>query len=460
MTTSVIEKDNPTFVSKIKLIDKFIILLIFVFIILFVYFFSKTENLIILGIVLFILFIYMTILVLTIYWKYPHKNERALFPKRVPTVAVVTYAFNNFKGVEKTVERLCELEYPIPYNVYVINDGTMGYLKKYKQVKFITLDKKYFTKGQNIKATVMNLGFKQLKEENILCTDGDSIPNKDCLMSLTGILTKDTGAVIGFVKPSNTKNLLEKLQMFEYNMYFALLNYGFSLMNSLFVVCGPLNLINRKKFEEVGGFDVNNITEDADIAFAFRKSNYKIKHSLDAVAETDVPSTVKGFLRQRIRWYRGGFYTWLKYKKMFFRKESGIFGMFLFPYVTFLNIIGMAFLAQVIWNGGKMLFTYTIPYLYEFIKFGGLSKLLTYLQNFSFSDINLYIYLPPTTTLVFFTFCAALLLGIVAYSFANFKVKIKDAFAYILFILIYPGLFTIIYLYSLILEFISYKYRW
>lgn len=456
------EKDNPEFKTKLNLKDKFILFLVFVFIVLFVWFFSNTNNLVLLGLILFVIFTYLVVLLIYIYFKYPHQNEKELFPNKIPTVAVVTYAFNNFKGVEKTVKKLCNLEYPIPYNVYVINDGTMEYLKKISpKVKLITLDKKYFKKGQNIKATIMNLGFKKLNEENILCTDGDTLPNKDVLMCMTGLLKEDVGAVIGFIKPTNKMNWIEKMQMFEYNLFFAFWNYSFSLMDSMFVVCGPLNLINRKRFFEVGGFDITNITEDADLAFAFRQSNYKLVHSLDAVAETDIPNTLKKFFRQRIRWYRGGFFTWLKYKHLFFKKKSGLFGNFIFPYIAIMNIIGMAFFAQVVWNSLKFIFTYLIPYIYNFIKLDGFQKFINYILNLSLNEIvNFYIYIPSTTTLVFFTFAFSLLLGILAFSFSNLKVNLKDLWYFILFSSVYPMIFTAVYLYSLILEFISYKYRW
>jgi cellulose synthase/poly-beta-1,6-N-acetylglucosamine synthase-like glycosyltransferase len=442
--------DKISYKTKFNLVDKIIILLVFVFIYIFVYVFSNSDYQLILSAILFILFLYTSVLLLLLHFKYKAIHSKFTFPQKVPTVAVVTYAFNGFKAVEQAVKKLCKLEYPIPYNVYVINDGTVDFLKKYKKVKLITLPKNNFTKGQNIKATIMNIAFKKLKEENILCTDGDTLVDKNVLMNMTGLLDKKTAAVIGLVRPYNKNNLIEKLQVFEYNMYFGLWNRGLAIMNSVFVVVGPLNLVNRQKFLEVGGFDVTNITEDTDLAFLFRKKGYQIKHTINAIAETEVPSTLKSYIKQRIRWYRGGYVTWLKHKKMFFNKNSGVFGCFILPYFIFVNILGMGALLQVIWNILRTYATQLLYYILECIR-----------QGVFFIDFNIrFIYIPPTTILLLFTLMMALFLAIVAFSFSDFKLKTKDIGVFIIFTFFYGLMISIIYLYSLFLELIGKSYTW
>jgi cellulose synthase/poly-beta-1,6-N-acetylglucosamine synthase-like glycosyltransferase len=436
--------------KKISLVDRFIILLVFIFIYIFVYIFSNSNYQLIFSAILFILFLYTSVLLLLLHFKYKHTHSKERFPNKVPTVAVVTYAFNGFRAVEQTVKKLCKLEYPIPYNVYVINDGTVDFLKKYKKVKLINLSKSNFTKGQNIKATIMNIAFKKLKEENILCTDGDTLVEKNVLMNMTGLLDNKTAAVIGFVRPYNHKNIIERLQIFEYNLYFGLWNRGLAIMDSVFVVVGPLNLINRKKFLEVGGFDVTNITEDTDLAFLFRKKGYKIKHTINAIAETEVPSNLKSYIKQRVRWYRGGYLTWLKHKKMFFSKNGDIFGNFILPYFIFVNILGMGALLQIIWN---VIRTYIVQIFYYILECAK--------QGVFYIDLNIkFIYVPPTTILLLFTLIIALFLAIIAFSFSDYKLKTKDIPIFILFTFGYGLMISVIYLYSLFLEFIGKSYKW
>jgi len=246
--------------SKISVKDRLILFSIFVIISVLIYLSSLVSIKLLVSMIILIIFLYTIVLlfIVNLFYKSEHKNYK--FPKTPPSVAVVTYAYNNFKGIESQIDILLKLDYPIPYNVYLINDGTFEHLKNKKGLKLINIDKKYFKSG-NIKAQIMNIGFKKLKEENILCMDGDTIPQKDVLMKMTPLLEGNTKAVIGCILPSNRNNLIEKLQVYEYILNFGLWARGLSLMNSMFVVVGALNLIKREAFLEVGGFDIYNIVE-------------------------------------------------------------------------------------------------------------------------------------------------------------------------------------------------------
>ena len=378
--------------------------------------------------------------------------KNLVFPKKVPSVAVITYAYNNFKGIEKQIEVLLDLEYPIPYTVYLINDGTFEHLKGKKGLKLITLNKKYFKHG-NIKAQVINLGIKQLKEENILCMDGDTFPNKDVLMKMTPILKDNTKAVIGFLTPINKKNILERMQVYEYVLNFGLWSRGLSLLKSMFVVVGALNLIKRETFLEVGGFDIYNIVEDNDIAFKLHGKGYDIGYATDARGLTDVPNTLKKFIRQRVRWYRGAFYTWMTYKRYWFNSKLNLFGTFILPYFLFVNILGAALFLKFIVVALKNFLIYTYFIIYEFIAQHG------YHFMFNLSDIT-NIYFPPLLFLWLISILVMLVFFLVAFDKYNFKLKLNDVPYFILFVLFYGLIVITIYLYSLVLEFIGYEYKW
>ncbi|MFA5745479.1 MAG: glycosyltransferase family 2 protein [archaeon] len=438
---------------KVKFVNRIIILIVFIIIFAMIQFISGVRNNFYFTFVLFLIFILAAILTILSNLFNPvtkSSEENLPMPKKVPTVAVVTYAFNNFKGIERTVKRLSELEYPISYNVYIINDGTMGYLKKYKNVKLLTLDKKYFTKGQNIKAIIMNIAFKKLKEENIFCLDGDSLPDKDVLMKMTPLLRKNVAAVFGVIKPENTNNLIEKMQFFEYSINLGFGARGLSKMNSVFALCGALNLMNREKFIEVGGFDIYNITEDGDLAYAFQQKGYTIRHTIFAKAVTEVPSTIKGLIRQRIRWYRGTHYTWLKYKSMIFNNSSGFFGMFIMPYYILLNILSIGLFFRFVFINLYRFYVQTYFLVFESIKSG------VWIFQYNLNSITL---ITPIAIIGLFGFGITLLLLILAFSTADVKIERKDILPFLLFFW-YCFIITIIFVYSLVMEFIGTEYKW
>ncbi len=436
---------------KVKLIDRIILLIVAFLIYKVVEISSSVEYSLITTLILVVLFLYSSFVLIISHYFSDAKKEKSTLPKNPPNVAVVTYAFNNFKKAEPTVKRLQQLEYPGKYTVYVVNDGTIDFLKKYKNVKSIKLDKKYFSKKQNVKASIMNIAFKKIKEDYILCTDGDTIPDKNVLITLMGLMKGKTAAVIGFVMADKTKNLLEKIQEYEYTLSYGLWARGLSGLESMFVVVGALNLIDRKRFLEVGGFDENNMTEDADLAYAFKKNGYKVKHTPYAKARTDVPNNIKSFFRQRIRWYRGACHTWLKYKRLFFNKNIGVFGIFILPYFVFLNFLGISIFLKFIVVSVRRFFIYLYYYILEAINQG---FIVFDLFNFS------YFYFPPMALIIMVVIGVTLFMAIVSFTFADLRLKIKDLPSFIVFIMIYGFMITILYIWSITAEFLGLDNKW
>ncbi len=412
---------------------------------------SNPKYTLIITFGLILLFLYSSIILVTAHFFSKSDKIKEKKIDEYPSVAVVTYAFNNFKGVEKTVKKLCELEYPKPFNVYVVNDGTVDFLKKYKKVKLITLNKKYFRRGHNIKAIVMNIAFKKIKEEYILCADGDTLPKKNTIIELMKLVDKKVAAVTGFIIPSNKNKLIEKIQLFEYYLGFGLWAKGLSGLESMFVVIGALNIIDRKKFLEVGGFDENNITEDTGLSYSFQKHGYKVRHALKAQAATEVPSTVKGLIRQRIRWYRGTCYTWLKHRKLFFNKTAGTFGLFILPYFIFLNLLGISIFFRFLFFSLKRIIQYAYFYVLEVISQG----------FFMFDLFNFdYIFVPPLMLTLLIVIGMTIFMTIISFSFSQMKIKPKDIPAFIFFIAIYGFLRSILHIIAMIEELFGIKYKW
>lgn len=349
---------------KRKLFYIIIILIILAFT-----FFVKSINI---YLQLFILAVYFYFLILSILIskKYAAVSKAEPFPEKPPSVAVVTYAFNNWKPIKKTITQLKKLKYPIPFNIYVITDGTCTFLKGDKRVKPIVIDKKYFVKGKkNLKSVIINQGLKHIKEENIFEVDGDTIPEKDALMNMTGSLKGDVGMVVGVIGVTNSNNFVEKVQTIEYNFSFGLPRMVLTAMGSLDIGTGALCLFKRKDFLAVGGYNEHNITEDKDLAYKLIDKGKKIHFVVDAKAKTEVPDTWKKYYVQRIRWARGGIDTTNRYLSFLFNKKLGIFGYYL-PYSLFVLIMSMALIFRSLYNIIANFLNYSYYHFMNFIQYG------------------------------------------------------------------------------------------
>jgi len=386
--------------------------------------------------------------------KYPTTSNSLSFPKKVPTVAVVTYAYNNFQSILLTVERLKKLKYPIPFTVYVITDGTCKFLDNISGVKQIILPKKYFCKSDiNLKSRVINKGLKHIKEENVFQVDGDTIPNKDVLMKLTGTLRENVVMAIGSIGVTNTNNFVEKIQVVEYNFGFGFPRMIMTAMNSLDIGTGALCLYKKKIFDQVGGYDVKNITEDKEIVYKLIDSGYRAEFVIDAKAKTVVPDTWKKFFIQRIRWFRGGYDVTSKYMHFLFKKNVGFFS-FYFIYTNISLILGMLFVFKTIYDFISNLFLNIYYYLLNFIQYG-----------FSFSDIfHLHISFAPLMNsflllmLVSITF--ALYFIIISFEYNDFKMKRKHIIPLIYMIFVHGFILLLISIISIVYGVFGVKYKW
>ncbi|MEI8364244.1 MAG: glycosyltransferase family 2 protein [archaeon] len=427
-------------------------LFVFILIILFILF-VRSLNIYVLLIIFGFLF-YFLILSIIIAKKYPTISNSKQFPKKAPKVAVVTYAFNNFQPILLTVERLKQLEYPIPFTVYVITDGTCKFLDKVPGVKQIILPKKYFLKSDiNLKSRIINKGLKYIKEENVFQVDGDTIPNKDVLMKLTGTLRDNVVMAIGSVGVTNTNNFIEKVQVVEYNFGFGFPRMVMTAMNSLDIGTGALCLYKKKIFDEVGGYDVNNITEDKEIVYKFIEHGYRAEFVVDAKAKTIVPSTIKGFYIQRVRWFRGGYDVTNKYAHFLFKKNLGFFSFF-FIYTTAAMILGMLFVSKTIYDFVSNFIINGYYYISNFINYG-----------FSFTDLlNIKISFVPFMNslllLALISITVALYFIIISFKYNDFKLERKYIIPLFYMIFVHGFILLLISIISIIYGVFGVKYKW
>src|SRR5581483_3959291 len=77
---------------------------------------------------------------------------------------------------------------------------------------------------------------------------------------------------------------------------------AFNLLNCVTVVPGAVGAWRRELVIEAGGFTHETLAEDADLTMAIRKMGYSIAYEDEAMALTEAPDTVRGFIKQRYRW--------------------------------------------------------------------------------------------------------------------------------------------------------------
>jgi len=383
------------------------------------------------------------------------RNRKDIFSYPIATkeyfVTVLIPAHNEEDNISDTIEHVMNLDYPKnKLEVIVLNDGStdktkeiiLKCMKKYPNLKLLD-------KNNSGKADSLNQGIKMAKGELIAVVDSDSFPSQDSLKKLTGYFDEEVmGAVTSFVTVRNPNtNYLTKIQDIEY-LLLAWTRKLFDFMNSVFVTNGPLSLYRKEYLIKIGGFDTKTVTEDIDVTWNLLSYGYKTAMCLDARVSTVVPDKLKKYYHQRVRWGVGGLQAISKYKKTFLKK--GIFGMFVYPFVSFSIFMSFFVLFFSLYLTIKSFSENLV--VTGFSVYSGASIIHYENINFYPSVLLFYLAILFISTIIYYNY----ILKKIKY---HEKLKIRTFFNLIFYILIYLSAYLLIWLPSLY-RYIKKDNRW
>jgi cellulose synthase/poly-beta-1,6-N-acetylglucosamine synthase-like glycosyltransferase len=145
-------------------------------------------------------------------------------------------------------------------------------------------------------------------------------------------------AVAGNAKVGNRINLLTNWQALEYITGQNLDRRAFALLNCITVVPGAIGAWRRALVLEMGGFTSQTLAEDADLTLTLLRNGYKIEYEENAIALTEAPDTVQGFLKQRFRWMFGTLQAAWKHLNVLMKPKYGTLGIVAIPNILIFQI--------------------------------------------------------------------------------------------------------------------------
>ena len=300
---------------------------------------SATVNyLFIAGIILGLMrLLFIGVLAISEWWMSRHTTWPTDYQ---PKVSVIVPAWNEEKVISKTIHSLLESDYP-NFDIVVVDDGSQD--GTYQRV----LDEfgqhpqvRAFTKPNGGKAAALNYGINRTDAEIVIGLDADTIFRPDAISKLVRhFADKRTGAVAGNAKVGNRLNLLTRWQALEYITSQNLDRRAFDVLNCITVVPGAIGAWRRELILRAGGFTNETLAEDADLTLAIRRMGYDITYEDEAIALTEAPDTVRGFIKQRYRWMFGTLQAAWKHLDTLFRPRYGALGAFAIPNVLIFQIL-------------------------------------------------------------------------------------------------------------------------
>lgn len=287
---------------------------------------------------------------LAVYSKY-REIKQAEAPSYCPSMSVLIPAFNEEKVLARTIETVIEATYP-DKEIIVIDDGSSDRTHQ--------IARSYSDRGVTVihrpnggKAIALNHGILFARGAIIVIVDADSQICKNTLIELVRpFRDPEVAAVAGNIKVLNRKNIITRCQALEYIASINIARRALDIFGSVAVVPGALGAYRRDAMNSNGLYDPDTLVEDFDVTIKALKSGKVVQSSSSAVSYTEAPETVREFIKQRLRWYRGNFQAMWKHHDAAFNSRYGFLQKLSFPYMamsmTFLPIAGLVIIASMI----------------------------------------------------------------------------------------------------------------
>ncbi|MHA1734475.1 MAG: glycosyltransferase [Promethearchaeota archaeon] len=221
-------------------------------------------------------------------------------------VSVVVPVFNAQAHVERLVKALTEQNFPEPYEVILVDDGSVdGTRRAFEEVRgrvdFEHLEFHQIEHGGP--AVARNAGAKLSRGEVVLFTDADCVPNEDWIGAMVEPLSDpDVAAVGGSYRTLNGEYRLARFVghdiAYRHGRYGEFIDFAatFSLA------------IRKEVLEDVGMFDQDYSeanAEDNDLSYELVRRGYKIKYQPAGWVYHPHPHRLRVFLKQqfdRAKW--------------------------------------------------------------------------------------------------------------------------------------------------------------
>jgi len=255
-----------------------------------------------------------------------HKNSEVL-----PFISIILPVKNEEPVIKRSLQTLSRLVYPKEkYEVVVVEDGSTDKTSEICE-EFAKTNPdiiKFIRKAEsNGKPSALNFALKYAKGSIIGVFDADSLPIPDVLMRVAKHFNEGATVVQGSTSAinGNGSGFLTRLQAYERKAWYNVYMTGKDRLGLFVPLMGSCQFISRSLLDDLNGWDAGALTEDAEISLRIIDKRIPISYQPEVISKEEVPSSLKAFFKQRIRWFRG----WIELIIPTFSKASkGGFKMF------------------------------------------------------------------------------------------------------------------------------------
>ncbi len=164
------------------------------------------------------------------------------------------------------------------------------------------------------KPRACNYGLLRAKGEFVVIYDAEDHPDRDQLRKAAIAFMKTDRNIVCLQSKLNfynaDENILTRWFSVEYANWFEFYLQGLDWVEAPIPLGGTSNHFRKQSLEELGRWDPYNVTEDADIGIRLARRKLKTE-IIESYTYEEAVNNLKGWIRQRSRWYKGHLQTYL-----------------------------------------------------------------------------------------------------------------------------------------------------
>ncbi len=291
-------------------------------------------------------------------------------PDFTPGVTIIIPCFNEEEWIQKTIRDAVNQDYPQDkLEVILIDDGSSDKsMEKVVEIieklqKEITGDRvKYFEQPRNMgKRHAMAAGALRSKHDLLIFVDSDSFLEPNAVRELVQpFRDPKMGAVSGRTEVQNKwTNALTKMQAVRYYVAFRFIKAAESVFDAVTCLSGPLACYRKELVMKYLDPWLNQTFFGYPATFGddrsmtnFILSGMRTGYQDAAVCSTIVPSSMKTFIKQQMRWKRSWLRETLRAGSFMWKKEPfmsiSFYLSFILPLLAPVVVIRTMFLVPLI----------------------------------------------------------------------------------------------------------------
>jgi glycosyltransferase XagB len=208
----------------------------------------------------------------------------------------------------------------------------------------------------------LNVGFRETVNQVVTIFDSEDDIHPDIFNVVNTVMESEKVRVVqcGVQLMNFHSNWYSSLNVLEYFFWFkSRLHYHAAL--GMTPLGGNTVFFAREVMEQVGGWDDQNLTEDADVGIRLSALREPIRIVYDDryVTREETPPTLGHFIKQRTRWSQGFLQTFKKgeWRRLPLR-EQRMLAAYTLGFPTLQAVLGLYLIASIV-----MMFTFKTPVL-------------------------------------------------------------------------------------------------